>query len=139
MLRFPQLPFDVKHENLTVEKASLKGITEISWDGEYQDPPQPLPADGKFKKPYTLRFLFSDPITRKVVVVEKKFPSFDLTEVTVAQKEEGAPPIEGAPSAPAGSARTIVDAGGTNSLIYYLALAFVGGLILNIMPCVLPV
>lgn len=89
MYAFPQLPFDVKHENLTVEKASLKGITEISWDGEYQDPPQPLPADGKFKKPYTLRFLFSDPITRKVVVVEKKFPSFDLTEVTVAQKEEG--------------------------------------------------
>lgn len=32
-----------------------------------------------------------------------------------------------------------MDAGGTNSLIYYLALAFVGGLILNIMPCVLPV
>lgn len=133
---FPQLPFDVKHENLSVEKASLKGVTEISWDGEYQDPPQPLSADGKFKKPYTLRFLFNDPIQKKTVVVEKKFSSFDLTEVTVADKPEGAAPID---TSHAGSARTVVVASGQNSLIYYLALAFIGGLILNIMPCVLPV
>ena len=142
MYTFPQIPFDVKHENLTVEKASLKGITEISWDGEYQDPPQPLPADGKFKKPYTLRFLFNDPIQRKAFIVDKKFSNFELAEVTVAQKAEGAPPVDmgGSPSSPAGSARTIVDAStSSNSLIYYLALAFVGGLILNIMPCVLPV
>nr|BDT27937.1 thioredoxin family protein [Bacteriovorax sp. HI3] len=141
MYAFPQIPFDVKHENLMVEKASLKGITEIAWDGEYQDPPQLLPADGKFKKPYTLRFLFNDPIQRKAFIVDKKFSSFELSEVTVAEKAEGAPPIDvGGTASPAGSARVIVDAStSSNSLIYYLALAFVGGLILNIMPCVLPV
>ncbi len=142
MYTFPQIPFDVKHENLTVEKASLKAITEISWDGEYQDPPLPLPTDGKFKKPYTLRFLFNDPIQRKALIIDKKFTSFELSEVTVAEKPEGAPPVDmnGPPSSPAGSARVIVDASSnSNSLIYYLALAFVGGLILNIMPCVLPV
>ncbi|QDK42164.1 hypothetical protein DOM21_12050 [Bacteriovorax stolpii] len=141
MYTFPQIPFDVKHENLMVEKESLKGVTEIAWDGEYQDPPQPLPADGKFKKPYTLRFLFNDPIQRKAFIVDKKFSNFELSEVTVAQKAEGAPPIDmGGTASSAGSARVIVDAStSSNSLIYYLALAFVGGLILNIMPCVLPV
>lgn len=139
MYAFPQAPFDVKHENLTVDKESLLGITEISWDGEYQDPQIPLPADGKFKKPYTLRFLFSDPIQRKVVVVEKKFASFDLTEVVVAQKTEETPPPQTGTSSQE-SAQSVVNASsGTNSLIYYLAVAFIGGLILNIMPCVLPV
>ncbi len=139
MYAFPQLPFDVKHENLTVGESSLKGITEIGWDGDYQDPPMDFPKDGKFKKPFTLRFLFSDPIQRKVFLIEKKFPSFDLNEIEVIQKPEGASPISGAPtSAPATPAVVINDAG-TNSIIYYLALAFIGGLILNVMPCVLPV
>lgn len=137
MYAFPQLPFDVKHENLTIGTSSLKGITEIGWDGEYQDPPLPLPADGKFKKPYTLRFLFSDPIQRKVSIIEKKFTSFDLNEVEVLQKPEGASPISGNPTTP--NSTVVVNAAGTNSIIYYLALAFIGGLILNVMPCVLPV
>lgn len=138
MYAFPQLPFDVKHENLTVGEGSLKGITEIGWDGEYQDPPIALPKDGKFKKPYTLRFLFSDPILRKVFVIEKKFQSFDLNEIEVIQKAEGTSPTNG--SSLSGSAPSVVIKDvGTNSIVYYLALAFIGGLILNVMPCVLPV
>ena len=136
---FPQIPFDVKHENVTVGASDINGVTEISWDGEYQDPVQSLPADGKFKKPYTLRFLFSDPIQKKVLLIEKKFASFDLKEVTVAVVPEGTAPLNmGGASDSSAQSATIVDAQ-KNSIGYYLVLAFVGGLILNIMPCVLPV
>lgn len=130
---FPQIPFDVKHETLKVEANDLVGITEISWDGEYQTPPQDLPKDGKFKKPYTLKFLFNDPIEKKTIVIEKKFSSFDLNEIAVA-----AATTNEAPPAGPEATKTIV-ATSTNSIVYYLALAFVGGLILNVMPCVLPV
>lgn len=137
---FPAQPFDFGHEVLTVKDTSLMGIVEINWDGEYSTPPETLPANGKFPKPYTLKFLFNDPVQRKVVVVEKKFSSFDLKPV--------AAPVE---SPPAGGTTGDVQVNPTmpqaltaageqsDSLIYYLALAFVGGLILNVMPCVLPV
>jgi len=136
---FPSAPFDFAHETLTVKEKSLLGIVEINWDGEYSTPPEELPANGKFAKPHTIKFLFNDPIQRKVFVVEKKFSSFDLnpsaaptppaagTTSDVQVKAEDMPKATTASGAPA------------NSLIYYLALAFVGGLILNIMPCVLPV
>lgn len=129
---FPKLPFDVKHETLIVESASLRGITEISWDGEYQSPPEDLPANGIFKKPYVLTFLFSDPITKKSIVIEKKFDRFEVTPVAtpVTTKSE---------NASNNTNSSVINAQETNTLVYYLALAFVGGLILNIMPCVLPV
>lgn len=138
MYAFPTPPFDFQHENLTVKEASLQGIVEINWDGEYSTPPVALPANGKFEKPYTLKFLFNDPIQRKVIVVEKKFTGFELT---------GAPSPTTTPPTTSGTENTnaivktdsVIATATTNSLFYYLIVAFVGGLILNIMPCVLPV
>ncbi len=137
---FPQLPFDVKHENLKIAATNLEGQTEVSWDGEYQDPPMDFPKDGKFKKPFKLKFLFNDPVDQKTKIVEKSFSSFELDEVTVVAAAEGAPPAESAPvsATPAEAQKTIV-VQSTNTITYYLILAFFGGLILNIMPCVLPV
>jgi thiol:disulfide interchange protein/DsbC/DsbD-like thiol-disulfide interchange protein len=135
---FPQIPFDVKHESVVATADSLKGMTEISWDGEYQDPPQELPKNGKFKKPYTLKFLYNDPIENRPIIIEKKFTGFELSEVELIKVSEA--PATSGPSAgtPTPVTKTIV-AASTNSFLYYLALAFIGGLILNIMPCVLPV
>jgi thiol:disulfide interchange protein/DsbC/DsbD-like thiol-disulfide interchange protein len=140
MYSFPSPPFDFQHENLIVKEASLVGIVEINWDGEYSTPPVALPTDGKFQKPYTIRFLFNDPVQRKVIVIEKKFTSFDLTPSTtvptIAPKTDVPPATSSAASGPAD---TIIATAGANSIFYYLAVAFIGGLILNIMPCVLPV
>lgn len=136
---FPQIPFDVKHEAMSTTSDSLKATTEISWDGEYQDPPQELPKNGKFKKPYTLKFLFNDPIERKPIVIEKKFTGFDLNEVQVQVVQGSTPPIANTKVVTSTTTTTHVVNAQKNSFIYYLALAFVGGLILNIMPCVLPV
>ncbi len=135
---FPSAPFDFGHENLTVKEKSLLGIVEINWDGEYSTPPEDLPANGKFAKPHTIKFLFNDPIQRKVFVVEKKFSGFDLAPATTSAPPAGTTSdvqvkAEDMPKA------TTVSGASSNSLVYYLALAFVGGLILNIMPCVLPV
>jgi thiol:disulfide interchange protein/DsbC/DsbD-like thiol-disulfide interchange protein len=150
---FPQVPFDVKHEALSTGTDNLSAMTEISWDGEYLDPPQEFPKNGKFKRPYTLKFLFNDPIEKKPIVIEKKFTSFELNEVQIAPAENNPPSIGGMDSNdtkadfnPSASSKVVsipieknvIDAK-TNSFIYYLALAFIGGLILNIMPCVLPV
>lgn len=135
---FPQAPFDFRHENLKKEKGTIVGSMEISWDGEYQDPPEDLPANGKFKKPYKLRFVINDPVQSKAIIVEKTFKSFDLTPVTVDKTSDGASPQQ----TELGTSDTntkIVVAKSTGSFFYYLILAFLGGLILNIMPCVLPV
>jgi len=48
-------------------------------------------------------------------------------------------PVIAAPPAPAGPGAVAGDAGGGLSLGLALAFAFLGGLILNVMPCVLPV
>jgi thiol:disulfide interchange protein/DsbC/DsbD-like thiol-disulfide interchange protein len=136
---FPQIPFDVKHESLTAGSSELIGLTEISWDGEYQTPPQDFPQDGKFKKPYTLKFLFNDPIIRKTIVIEKKFTGFGLNELATNDATTEAAPTDTGPSPTAPTETKTIVATSTNSIVYYLALAFVGGLILNVMPCVLPV
>lgn len=138
---FPSPPFDFQHENLVVKKDGLAAIVEINWDGEYSTPPEELPANGKFSKPYTIKFLFNDPVQRKTVVIEKKFAGFDLSAnqaaVNTITPEAGAPPVT--PEKVVTGTETVVVKSATNSLFYYLVLAFIGGLILNIMPCVLPV
>lgn len=138
---FPQIPFDVKHESLAILEQSLLGITEISWDGEYIDPPVDFPKDGKFKKPYTLKFLFSDPIQKKLLVIEKTFKNFDLAEINVPAADNSStnPPINNSSSGNQIKGPNIINVSSTNSFFYYMVLAFIGGFILNIMPCVLPV
>lgn len=141
MYSFPSPPLDFLHENLVVKEMSLTGIVEINWDGEYSTPPEDFPKDGKFKKPHSLKFLFNDPVQRKVVVIEKTFSGFDLNPATAAVNTNTPDTNESVTSA--SQVITVPDTtktlASTNSLFYYLVLAFIGGLILNIMPCVLPV
>jgi thiol:disulfide interchange protein DsbD len=132
---FAQLPFDFKHEQIHISANSITGIVPISWDGEYQTPPEPLNANGKFKKPYSLRFLINDPIARETYIIEKKFNGFDLKPIVLSVSNDANQLEKKNSSEPV----TIVASSGDGSLTYYLLLAFVGGLILNIMPCVLPV
>ena len=133
---FPSAPFDMGHETLTTKEKSLEAIVEINWDGEYQTPPVDLPKNGKFSKPYTIKFLFNDPIQRKVISIEKKFDSFELT-----QKSVSIPSSTNGNLALSGEKKTefLTPKEAASSIYYYLLLAFIGGLILNVMPCVLPV
>ena len=133
---FPSNPFDFEHENLVVKDLALTGIVEINWDGEYSTPPEALPSTGTFIKPHKIKFLFNDPVQRKMIVIEQTFKTFDLkhSDATINTVR---PEVLQTTSIKALSPNET--AANTNSLFYYLILAFIGGLILNIMPCVLPI
>jgi thiol:disulfide interchange protein/DsbC/DsbD-like thiol-disulfide interchange protein len=127
---FPSAPFNFKHEKIEQLTEGIKGKVEIDWDGEYSTPPETLPTDGQFQKPRTIKFLFNDPVQNKVLVIEKSFSGF-----SVAKAPPTASAVPVIQPLPVVAHRNVV----SKSLLYYLFLAFAGGLILNIMPCVLPV
>ncbi|MFL5785847.1 MAG: protein-disulfide reductase DsbD family protein [Bacteriovoracaceae bacterium] len=128
---FPQAPWGFKRETLYHKGDTLYGKIDIEWDGEYQTPPVALPANGSFAKPYELKFLYNGPDSTRVDVI--KFSVKDFSHATAAlddfYKGLGGgekiakmepPKMEG-------------------GMFRYLMFAFLGGLILNLMPCVLPV
>ena len=132
---FPYPPFGYKRETLYTEGDTLYGKTEIEWDGEYQDPQVPLPANGSFGQSYELPFLINAPGMSQVQKVVLKIKDFSLASPALDEFYKKLSPIDG-------KAKT---AGLTDSnsqelnLFQYLLFAFLGGLILNLMPCVLPV
>lgn len=132
---FPQAPWGYKRESLFLKDGVLYGKTEIEWDGEYQEPPVNLPATGHFDKPYELKFLLNAPDTSRVNTVTLKIQDFSVAAPSLNDFYKNLKPFDGK------SAQVITGTTSEsgNSLFEYLALAFLGGLILNLMPCVLPV
>ncbi len=139
-------PLDFRHESLALDsKGILYGKTPISWDGEYEEPPMQLPKDGLFEKPITMTFHLFHPERQEAQIIEKTFTRFDLngTEelnqffslLSKVDLKKGAD----LPQKSTSSDPFPLPAPQKNGLLYFLALAFIGGLILNIMPCVLPV
>lgn len=141
---------DVKREKLYKNNAgTFFGKLSIGWDGEYAEPEVPFPADGSFEKPIVMTFLFQDPQNESFSIIKKEFTSFDINPGTTIDslmqtmhfinpkggaeepKEQGELHIlkNQAPTSESGS----------TSIWGILFFAFIGGLILNIMPCVLPV
>lgn len=129
---FPALPFNYRPETLTYDQSSntTYGKMLVEWDGEYQEPEWPLDKDGIFKKPMVVDFLIQS-TTGNDIVIQKKFKQFSLTgdkalnsyfKDLKAKKKVNQSSIA------------------SNSNIFTILLfAFLGGLILNLMPCVLPV
>jgi thiol:disulfide interchange protein DsbD len=115
------------------EKAVV-GTFSVEWDGEYQDPPQTLPADGKFTPPVKLKFLYQSP-EGKMLLLEKEFSSFSPTAAGLEENFQKLSSLTG--ELPQTTAAT--PATEATSLPFMLLFAFLGGLILNLMPCVLPV
>lgn len=130
---FPHAPWGFKRETLYLQDGVLYGKTEIEWDGEYQEPELPLPADGKFTQPYDLKFLLNAPDTDEVKVVNLKIENFSLAAPTLKDFYKGLTPYDGKKVVAASSSES------EGGLLQYLFFAFLGGLILNLMPCVLPV
>lgn len=153
---FRQKLLDIKRENL-YQNTSGSYFSRISaaWDGEYMDPPVDFPKNGIFKEPITLTFLFQNPVNQSFSIIEKSFSKFELggystqndllksmTFVAPRNPETGEEITQedAAPTEASGKKDTeATPASSGNSLPYILLFAFLGGLILNIMPCVLPV
>ncbi len=130
---FPQSPWGFKRESLYFKDGALFGKTEIEWDGEYQEPQIDLPQDGKFITPYELKFLVNAPGMDKVQVISLKAENFSLETPTLNDFYKNLPPLSGRTS------QNDKTQGSTGNIFEYLLFAFLGGLILNLMPCVLPV
>lgn len=134
---FPQPPFGYKRETLYVEGDTLFGKTEIEWDGEYLEPVVPLPLSGSFPSSYELPFLLNAPGSDKIQKIILKVKDFSLAAPSLDQFYKKLKPLD-----EAGKSQAAVAAEAKPSemnLLQYLLLAFLGGLILNLMPCVLPV
>lgn len=146
---FPERPLDFRREQLYHDQSGTIYLrTPIDWDGRYQTPPLPLPADGKFEKPLVLKFLFANPVTQTIQIIKKEFPSFSLqaaerleefhqilTPIETSKTSGEHPALASEVSAPVNQTPPQE----SQSLLVLLLFAFLGGLILNIMPCVLPV
>ncbi len=153
---FPHPPFTFKHEFLYRDKNNnIYGKLLMDWDGVYMEPEMPMPLDGKFATPYKLKFLFANPLSHKVEIIEKEFTQFELnadgrlanlfsvlteikTNVDTSQAQNENDMVADQPN---NSFETIeqTTTASSESLWFYLLLAFAGGLLLNVMPCVLPI
>ncbi|WP_408097231.1 protein-disulfide reductase DsbD family protein [Peredibacter sp. HCB2-198] len=131
---FPQAPWGFKRESLYLKDGVIYGKTEIEWDGEYQDPVVPLPANGQFPKPYELKFLINAPDSAKVNVVTLKLQDFANATPALNEFYKNLPPFDGK-----GTSVVAGTTGTQGNIFEYFLFAFLGGLILNLMPCVLPV
>lgn len=134
---FPKVPFGYKRESLYVEGDTLYGKTEIEWDGEYQEPVIPLPASGSFPQTYELPFLLNAPGATHVSKVVLKIKDFSLASPSLDQFYKNLKPLDGKKGIAIGG--TTTTASSNMNMFQYLVFAFLGGLILNLMPCVLPV
>jgi thiol:disulfide interchange protein len=131
---FPESPWGYKRESLYLKDGVIYGKTEIEWDGEYMEPVINLPASGRFDKPYNLKFLMNAPGFENPNVVILKIQDFSNASPALNDFYKKLPPFEGT--------KSVAIAGSTteqSSIFEYLVFAFLGGLILNLMPCVLPV
>jgi thiol:disulfide interchange protein len=129
---YPHPPLGYKRELLFYKDNVLYGKTEIEWDGEYLDPPVALPEDGKFSQPYQLSFLLNDPLAQEVKKVQLEVQNFSLATPALDQFYNNLNSASATDKAQPGA-----ETG--HSYLEYLLFAFLGGLILNLMPCVLPV
>ena len=151
---FVQEPFGWKKEELFHDGATtIYGRFLIEWDGEFAEPEIPFPTDGKFSKSFNLNFLFATPGDSKSIVINKNFDSFSITETSALEKTYASlnkipssyyynaeTKEVGKPRAKSEGTKTSTNQPlDTKKLLYYLVLAFIGGFILNFMPCVLPV
>jgi cytochrome c biogenesis protein CcdA/thiol-disulfide isomerase/thioredoxin len=122
-------PFGFKREEIfyDAKNQTIYGKMVIDWDGEYQEPEVELPKDGVFKPLYQFKFLLNS--KRGIGIVEYNITQFSLTGQksldefykTLSPKATSDAPEE------------------EKSFLLYMLFAFLGGMILNLMPCVLPV
>lgn len=137
--------FTYHKETSKIDNSIFKGQIPITWEGAYFEEWGEIPHSGVLKKNIDLDLLLIDPLvgegriftvsfTRVLdvvktseekmkdtdIVVENNFSNIIKTENTKQRKQED-------------------DSNSGHSILLILIIAFLGGLILNIMPCVLPV
>jgi len=130
-------PFDYKHEEVYLDRKNniAYGRMYVDWDGIFEDPVWELPEDGIFKKPITAKFLIQYP-KDTAIIVKQTFNEFSLTgDKSISEMFKSLEELGGAKK----EEITNGESAHTESIYHFLLFAFLGGIILNLMPCVLPV
>ena len=79
MTPFPHPLISFKKEKiLQDQEGRIYGQMSLDWDGEYKEPKVPLPVNGRFSSPLSLSFIYTDPVSGKTGIIEKKFATFSL-------------------------------------------------------------
>lgn len=134
-------PLDYKHEKLfyDAKNKTLYGRMYIDWDGMYEDPEWPLPEDGIFKKSIPAKYLVQIDKSKPALLIDYSFNQFSMTgDEALEDFFKTLTPVQDL------NKKNTELLGPQNktkqkSFFLYLLFAFLGGLILNLMPCVLPV
>lgn len=123
-------PFGFKREVVKYDETenSIVGKYSVDWDGSYQEPEYPLPSDGKFSPPIEVKFLFTN-AEKKTVILTKMIESFSMSSAGLEENF-----LQSGATGPLKSKSKE-----EKNIFLMLLFAFIGGLILNLMPCVLPV
>lgn len=111
------------------EQNIVHGFIEVSWDGEYSEPPVTLPELGELSPPLSLSFLAQ--IHGASIKVSPEIHHFKIMEETRFNELTNLSPFK--------SDNTSSQSENPLSLIQVILFALLGGFILNLMPCVLPV
>ena len=140
---FPSPLLDFKHEKIFLDqKDFIYANMDIEWNGLYLEPETPFPADNKLITPVSIKFLYRPEGSPQSFIIEKKFSNLSNSSNELSKFYELLRPIE-LGKAPSKSATSSSDKQNAflpdTSILKYILLAFLGGLILNLMPCVLPV
>lgn len=128
-------PLDYKHEEAYFDEATktLFGRIYIDWDGIYEEPTWDLPTDGVFKKPLKVKYLLNYPKNSPAKIITHQFINFNFEgDNALSESFKKATPL-------LGFDQGVKKTEDQNNIFYYLLFAFLGGIILNLMPCVLPV
>lgn len=124
---------DYKHEKLFFDTKTntLYGHIEIDWDGIYEEPEIQLPKDGQFASPIQANLLFTPYEGENGQILEKEFQQFSLGGIKGYKSFINTlTPVDKLGISPKKQ---------EHGIALILLFALIGGLILNLMPCVLPV
>jgi thiol:disulfide interchange protein/DsbC/DsbD-like thiol-disulfide interchange protein len=140
---FPHPLLDFKHENLYLDNdGHLYAKMNIEWNGYYVEPEVPFPSTNKLDSHLKIDFIYTPNKDGQSKLISKTFKSLSPNGQKIEQFYELLSPvlIEGtnvndskSTAAPQSNKKT------SKSVLSFILLAFLGGLILNLMPCVLPV
>jgi DsbC/DsbD-like thiol-disulfide interchange protein/cytochrome c biogenesis protein CcdA len=128
---FPAEPFGFKHEFLYFDPISntVYGKMVLEWDGDLKEPEIPFPKSGIFDREFTFKFIFRETVNSRPVVISKSFKRF------VAGGQKALDEFYKGLDNQKVVKKKVVD----HNIFLIMIYAFLGGLILNLMPCVLPV
>ena len=137
---FPSEYFDFKHEEIFKgADGKIYGKMDVDWNGIYLEPEMLLPTDGVFPKPIVVDFLFKSPISNRLEKINFNISNFNIdSNETISKFYKSLSPLENTGKME-NSKTPVKKSGDQKSIWYFILFAFIGGFILNFMPCVLPV